>query len=372
MNYKLIKYNDVQKNKWDRYVTEMPDAGYHHSWSCINYVSKFPNLTENISFICMADNKSVLAVCPLAISYNEKGDYCEISFGGNPCGTPLIASLKPSMKRKMLDEIFRIILSVTDKYDVKKISMVWDPLVNSFCTDSSFHKDSFELLRYQMSYYVENAIAVNLKLPEKTLFEHVSKYQRRHIQRSEKKGLVVKAFNIDNNTRDIKELFGLFQESHLKSAGRITRPQETWDAMKDGLLAGDASLFVAFLDNLPMSYLYCGEFGSMAFGWSQVNNEKYESEYSPRHILEWKAMMFYKSRKFTYYEVGQRFYGPQLFHPTTEKEISISVLKERFGGFMLPKITWTGYCDEKLFADDLKAGVREFITKVPVIKIPEY
>jgi Acetyltransferase (GNAT) domain len=349
----------------------MPDAGYHHSWSWINYISNYPNLKENISFACLADDKSVLAVCPLAISYNQKGDYCEISFGGNPCGAPLIASLKASMKRKMLDEIFRIILSVTDKYDVKKISMVWDPIVKSFCADASFHRGSFELLRYQMNYYVENVIVVNLSLPEETLFEHVSKYQRRHVQRSGKKGVAVNVFNIDNNAHDIEKLFGLFQESHFKSAGSMTRPLETWNAMKDYLLAGVASLFVAFLDNLPLSYLYCGEFSSMAFGWSQVNNEEYEAKYSPRHILEWKAMMFYKSRKFKYYEVGQRYYGHQLFHPTTEKEISISVLKERFGGFMLPKIIWTGYCDDKLFADELNAGVKEFATKLPVVKIPE-
>ena len=74
----------------------------------------------------------------------------------------------------------------------------------------------------------------------------------------------------------------------------------------------------------------------MAFGWSQVNVDQYEKEYSPRHFLEWQAILHYKKRGFTWYEIGERYYGPQY----TEKEISISVFKERYGGLQLPKIHW--------------------------------
>jgi hypothetical protein len=372
MNYKLVYYKDISKNEWDSYVKQMPEAGYHHSWSWLNYITQFPNIKENVSFVCLGDSKSILGICPLAISFNEKGAYMEMSFGGNPCGTPLIADVKPSLRRKILDYIFCSILSITQEFNVKKICMVWDPLTISFCTGSFFHKNMFDLLRYQMIYYAENIVVVDLDLSEETIREGVSKYQRRHIQRAEKKGVIVKAFNSNVNSADIKTYFDLFQEAHFKSAGRKTRPQETWDAMADGLLANEATLLVAFIESTPISFLYCGEFGLMAFGWSQVNIDEYESEYSPRHILEWKAMMFYKTRKFKYYEVGERYYGPQLFHHVTGKEISISVLKERFGGFLLPKIRWTGYCDQKLLVDDFNGEIAEFLSNSLVMKLPEY
>ena len=371
MNYNLIFYKDIHKNDWDAYVKEMPDAGFHHSWSWINYISKFSNIRENLSFVYLDDDKSVLAICPLAVSYNQTGDHFELSFGGNPCATPLVASVKPSLRRKILDEIVNRILSFSREFNVKKISLIWDPLVKNFCSDSSIHRNNFELLRYQMQYYVENIVVVSLDLPEDILFENVSKYQRRHIKKTEKKGVIIKVLNIENNKADIKEYFSLFQEAHLKSAGKMTRPQETWDAMFDCLLAGDASLFIAFIEDIPISYLFCGEFELMAFGWSQVNDDKYESDYSPRHLLEWNAMMFYKKQNFKYYEVGDRYYGSQFFHTPTEKEISISVFKERFGGMMLPKIKWTGYLDQELLAAEYTNGMGEFLAAKPLLKIPQ-
>jgi hypothetical protein len=140
--------------------------------------------------------------------------------------------------------------------------------------------------------------------------------------------------------------------------------------MYDSLSTGDASLFIAFIENTPISYLFCGEFELMAFGWSQVNDDAYELEYSPRHLLEWSAMMFYKKINFKYYEVGERYYGAQLFHTPSEKEISISVFKERFGGILLPKIKWTGYLDQGLLKDDYDKGLNEFFLSKPIIKIP--
>ena len=372
MNYKQVFYKDLRRDDWDTYIKKMPDAGLYHSWSWVNYITKFPNLKANLSFICLAEDRSPLAVCPLAVSFNSQSNYFEMSFGGNPCAVPLIADVKPSMRRKVLDEIFNTIIALAKEFDVKKLHMIWDPLVNHFCAETSFHKNHFELLRYQLNYYAENVLVIDLELAEGVLFEKVSKYQRRHIQRAEKKGIEVKVFNSGNNSTEINKYFTFFQEAHFKSAGKLTRPQETWDAMLECILIGDASLFVAFSGELPISYLFCGEFNLAAFGWSQVNIEEFESEYAPRHIVEWKAILHYKTRQFKFYEVGERYYGSQFYHIPTPKEISISILKERFGGFMLPKIKWTGYFDGELLTEGLFKESKEFISSASVVKIPEY
>jgi Acetyltransferase (GNAT) domain len=372
VNYKLVNYKDIRKDEWDAYIEAMPSPGYHHSWSLINYISHFPGVKENLSFIYLGEDGSVLAVCPLAISLNETGGYFEMSFGGNFCGVPLVADAKPSFRRKILDEVFSKVMLEAKQSNVKKINMVWDPLTKDFFTNSSFHKNNFELLRYQMHCYVENIAVIDLNFPEDALFENVSEYQRRHIKRAEKQGIVVKMLNDKSNASDAKKYFGLFQEAHFRSARRMTRPQETWDAMLDGMLSGEASLFVAFAQDVPISYLYCGEFGRMAFGWSQVNIDDYEMKYSPRQILEWKAMMFYKERGFKYYEIGERYFGSQFLHISTDKEVSISILKERFGGFLLPKIRWTGYFDAQLLRDETAGKTREFLAASPTVSVPEH
>ena len=370
MKYNIVYYKDIQKSDWDAYVKQMPDAGHQHSWSVINYFSKFSNVKENLSFAYLDEDKSVLAICPLAVSYNQTGMYFEMSFGGNPCAVPLIADTRPSVRRKILDELFNQILSFSQQFDVIKISMIWDPLVKHFCSDHSFHRNNFELLRYQMHYYVENVIVVCLDVPEEILVTNMYGDRKRNIKKTEKKGVTIEVFNASNNYTEAKKYFDLFQAAHFKSAGRMTRPQETWDAMFDCLSAGDASLFIVFVGEIPISYLYCGEFESMAFSWSQVNDDEYESEYSPRHLLEWKAMMFYKKHNFKHYEIGERYFGTQFLYTATEKEISISAFKEKFGGRMFPKIRWTGYLDHQLLKDDYQKRLEKLLESMPMVRIP--
>jgi len=149
--------------------------------------------------------------------------------------------------------------------------------------------------------------------------------------------------------KKIVETLYEFQGVHLEAAGRKTRPQATWDAMKDALIAGMASLFVEYTEsNQPISYLFCGEFRKSAFGWSQANVPEYGKKISPRHLLEWKAIQYYKQNGFSFYEIGEVFYSRQLFSSPTEKEKSISVFKERYGGDLFPKITWEGFIREEI------------------------
>ena len=88
--------------------------------------------------------------------------------------------------------------------------------------------------------------------------------------------------------------FNEFQKAHFISAGKLTRPQNTWDAMLTSIEIGNATLFVANINDKSISYLFFGHFEQSAFGWSQVNIEEYELEYSPRHLLEWNAIIYYK------------------------------------------------------------------------------
>ena len=372
MKFDIVHYVDVGKDEWSGYLNEIPEAGYHHSWQWMSFISNFTGFTKNLSFLLFEhEEKKLSAICTLAVSFNALAKYNEISFGGNYCATPLVADVKPNIRRKILDEVFQMIQFYANQYNVKKILMIWDPLVRSLINDSSFHRNQFELQRYGLFYVVKNYLSVDLSLPVETLVENISKYHRRHINRSGKKGVTIKIFNQQYQSSLIPEYFGMYKKAHFISSGRLTRPQETWDLMRNGLITGEASLFVAFVNAEPISFLYCGEFEGMAFGWSQVNIDEYEVRYSPRHILEWNAILYYKENKFRYYELGARHFTPQPFDIPTNKEISVSVYKERFGGFMLPKIFWTGYFDGDVMASEVNAQLNNYLSASRMVKIPE-
>jgi len=208
-----------------------------------------------------------------------------------------------------------------------------------------------------------NTVIINLTLPEETLVEHLNKYHRRIIKRTNKKEIEIKVFNSLTNKGLLEQIISDFQKAHYLSAGRATRPQETWDAMLYSVNNGYASIFVSYHKDIPISYLFCGEFAKMSFGWSQVNVEEYEEDFSPRHLLEWFAILHYKKNGFKYYEVGERYFGPQLFHIPSEKEMSISIFKERYGGALYPKIIWVKYFEKEYFKKDIFERINTVIEK---------
>ena len=366
-----IKYfKDFDRIKWDECIEQLPFSTYKNSWDVINYFSQFPDILGNYSFIAFLENKPV-GVCSIGLSCLPESNKNEFSFNGSSCTVPALANFKPSMRRKLSDEIYRIIYNCATENNVQLIKMESHPLTRSCCANNKIDSDYlFEPLRYQMIYNITNTLIIDLMLDEDVLLQNVSKYHRKHIHKGGKFGLKVKVFNNKYNPNQLDEKCHEYQLVHLAAAGRVTRPQETWDAMLMAALHGKATLFIAYVEDKPISYLFCGEFHSMAFGWSQANVEEYEKTYPSRHLLEWKAILYYKKHGVSFYEVGERFFGPQLYYLPTAKEVTISVFKERYGGYLYPKVSWYGYLDAEYIKHDLTKKLSKFLDEYAIFKPP--
>ena len=312
-----------------------------------------------------------MAICPLAATDNGSGVRA-LSFGFGPLGAPALTSSHRSERRKTLDFIIQIYLEALEKNKAEKIIFARHPLNQDMldCGRLDF-KYCFELLRYQFFYLVENILAIDLTREEEDLVKEVGKYHYRHIKRTRKKGVAAKVFNSSENSKELDKRFSEFRQAHFAASGKKTRPDETWDIMHQCLREKKASLFAAFYDNEPISFLFAGEWNKMAFGWSQANLLEREKEFSPRHMLEWEAMLYYKKQGFEFYELGRMHYGAQPFYVSSPKEKSISVFKERYGGVLLPKITWTGYKNPKLQKYEVEALIGRYLKEDNIIKIPQ-
>ena len=164
----------------------------------------------------------------------------------------------------------------------------------------------------------------------------MSKYRKRDIKRSIKENIKIDVIDF-KDTKRVELEMEEFRLAHLKAAKRITRPKETWAYMEKILKLNKAKLFIATKDQNKLSFLFCGQFGKSAFGWSQVNYKKYEKTYPVRHYLEWYAIKYFKKKNFLFYEVGQRYYVNNK-SKFSSKEIQISEFKERYGAKMYPII----------------------------------
>lgn len=363
MFFKKVTFAEAGPVQWDRWVEGLSGTSYFHSSWWLDHLMQFPDIKGHLSFVLLDSEGQVLALCPLAVSFLENEKLTTLSFGYSPCGAPVIADLVRRDRKKVQDAVMRQVSVAAVANKAQRVSFVWHP-VNTFFMSSPVQRlqtPAFDLMRYRMLYEVENSVVIDLSKPEEDLAEDISKYHYRHIKRGVKKGLSVKVFNREHELEKVDKVFELFEQAHIASAGRMTRPQATWDSMLQILQQGNASLFVAYFEGTPVSFLFCGEFSGMAFGWSQVNLDEYEKTLSPRHLLEWEAIMHYKKNNFKFYEVGERYFGPQTYHVPTAKELSISIFKERYGGILLPKIKWIGYFDQDLLRSELGQKSGQFV-----------
>lgn len=368
MNYNILYYSDLTQQQWDNYVIQVPEASYLHSWSWLNYLTKFTAVQQHLSCIFVDHKNNPVAIIPLAISQVEQ--YSELSFAGTPVGTPALNNIKPSHRRTKLDEIFSLIDEQIAKYQLQKISMQQHPLTIAKCAnDPLADHNTFALMQYHLFPHINNTSIIDLQLDLETLTTNISKFHRKNIRKALKADLNIKVYNPTNNAAAIKDHMQLAQQMHLQAAGRATRPQATWDAMYTAILNNNASLFVAFIDATPVSFLFCGEFATMAFGWSQANVKEYEEQLPTRHALEWEAVLYYKKHNFHYYEIGERFYHDQPLYQPSEKEINISIFKERYGGFMLPKIMWYGYPEQNLLQQEISNKYNQFLSQYKFLPV---
>ncbi len=328
MDCKFIPFTKISFKEWNNSIKKMDGHTHLYSPNLIAYYCAF-NKIENCSFLVEHDNTFVAAVI-LAINRSKKFLFYGYDFGY--CPSPIfLKKLKPSQKKKFLKLIINYIQSLNKKF--KDINFFNHPIITSGLNPEISSKNQFELLQFSKKNLVINTFIIDLSLTTNELINNLSKYHKRNILRSSK-NLKFNIYN-KNNFKQLKKKFKEFKFLHFKSAGKKTRPDQTWDMMLNNISLNLGILFSCSTNDLEISYLYCGLFNKFAWGWSQVNNRDYEKKFMPRHFLEWKAILYLKKKGFKYYELGENYkIANEKF---SKKEISISEFKEKYGSEMYPK-----------------------------------
>lgn len=332
MDLKVKKFNTFTMSSWDDLITKLEGPLHNCTWNNLNYYSAY-NKIENISFMIFHENK-LIALIPFAKNLNKTK--LSFSFGNNLIFSPVFSpKITQSLRKRIYNFTFELIKK---KFKLKKIKINYQvsPVYFKNNKVEICSKNQFELLAYSKNFNVHNTLILDLTEEEDQLILNMSKYHRKNINKTSKiKNLKFEVLNKKKSRNSIIEKFTEFKKYHRISAGRVTRPKKTWDIMLKKIYENEADLFYLNFDKKRISYLYCARYQDFAWGWSQVNLKKYE-HISPRHFLEWNAMKYYKKNKLNFYEIGERYYAQNDFIPS-DKEISISEFKEKFGSNKYPK-----------------------------------
>ena len=328
MDCKFIDFTTVSSKFWDDEVNKMEGHTHLLSSNSINFYSAYDKIF-NKSFLIESEKK-ILGIVPLALNKNFK-DYI-YGFNFNYCPSPVfIKGLKASTRRKILQSAFVHIKNMN--LDIKSLNYFTHPVFYSKGKFEIYSKNQFELLAYTKNFHVINTFILDLNLNEEELINNMSKYHIRNIFRT-KRNMTFNVYDNKNITL-LEKKFKEFKDLHFKSAGRKTRPDLTWKIMFQNILNGFGVLFSCMIEKKDISFLYCGIFKDFAWGWSQVNMEEFEKKYMPRHVLEWLVILYFKNKRYKFYELGEDH--NVFFGNFSKKEKSISSFKEKYGSYIYPK-----------------------------------
>ena len=147
------------------------------------------------------------------------------------------------------------------------------------------------------------------------------------------RNLQTKIVGVANPDRD---LFGRYQDFHRAVAGRVTRPQESWDVMFDWIAKGRGELILGFLADgeLVTGTLVVDGTTTSLYASGVYDRERFELPLA--HWPLWQAILRSAERGMRMFDLGDL----PLADAATAKEVSIGYFKRGFATSISTWIAW--------------------------------
>lgn len=212
-----------------------------------------------------------------------------------PMSLPPIYFSDNPIVRSLVNDFYQDLISCQNQFQElvlnNKRRVSWLP---------QFDVDSSELI----SKTAFSELIIELEETEETLLNRMSRNHKRTIKNAIETGQRVIEISSYTPEKEINFYFNTYREMHTLVSGRETRPIESYEFMKELIKKGICKLFINFLEEEPISFLYCDSAREYARGWSQVTKLDLGRRIFPRTLLEWTAMKSYKYEGRRVYHLG--------------------------------------------------------------------
>lgn len=121
-----------------------------------------------------------------------------------------------------------------------------------------------------------------------------------------------------------------FKDDYFRIAGKVTRPDKTFELLGQWLKQGYGTLLEAQLDGQTAGYTYILHWEDYAYYFMSCVETEFK-EYNVTHYLLSKAFEVLPHKGVKWLELGEQVY-PSIICQPTEKERNISKFKRGFGG----------------------------------------
>ena len=303
-------------------------------------------LKSDESFVYLENNKVAACVFLPVEKENKDSDIKSIKI---ECDGDFI--LAPLCKNKNIEKkVFNLIDDIAKKNAVSKIMFHIDPLERE--------KRSFNYLQ-KYNYLASSILVYFIDTRKGKDLLALCREGCRKLIRPLLKNNDFSIFYIDKENSDYN-IHKLYEKLHHKCAGRVTRPQWTFDNQFEELRQGHAVLFGLRYRNKEVAFCYFSYNANKAVYSSGADDPEYD-KLPLYHLLIYYAMKYFQERGIDFIDVGQPSSpSNQFFYYPDEKQLKIALFKRGFCGEYAEDLRGIKYFSKDVFEKDIKDFVKNY------------
>ena len=338
------------KSLWEKFLHRNIDVSpfYSLAWMEYQIVYSEDRYKDDFSFVAIDASGSVAAICPLYLE--QYGDKKRLSYRGEyleSLRAPIVANdLSAKSRHKIRQLLFDEIDQIARRTGAVKCNLIIDPL----CGDSQRERYNY-LTRYDYLDASLTTVLIDLHKSTSELWKELRSSYKALINKSER---IYKIFVMDADSIT-RPQFEAYCEVHHKAAGRVTRPQRTFDIQYEMLQNNQACLIGVEIDGTWASFAYFLNSKYSAYYGSGAEDPELVTKTPLGPVMQWAAIKHYAEVGLRYLELDNQYFGSQLFECPSPKDMSISFFKRGFGGSLTPLYRGIKYYDRDAMAAELDA-----------------
>lgn len=323
---------------WSEFLDGYPLYSYRHTLRIIKYWKLvLGGALKDRSFLLTGQDDKPLAICPLFIVENEKGQKICASELDRYSPVPLThPHFSEKQRRAAEDAAFEESVSRLKEENVVR----WQVEADILSVGTELLEDQVFARKGALDVSIHQHI-VNLTGDEESLRQQI----RRRAQTEINGGLKTYeflTFDQANYTDDVGERH---RQLHLKTAGRATRPIESFHSSYDWIKNGDAFFIEQRYDGnaVNMTLVQLGKGTAMAA--STALDPDFVPKVPLMHSMMWTIFIESRKRGIRYLEVGETHFRATMHYLLTPKDMNIIYFKRGFGEHSWPLKRWIWFPD---------------------------
>lgn len=354
---KTVPLTPEMQTDWEAACQTNEQAWFWHTATWLSYQLGYKPESRPVDrSFAVTEGNNILAVCPLIeeTSDTEEAAVREFTSGGAPGLAPAVETRGTPAQYRAIEKLaMQHIDELAAEYGIARCALRMSPLAGAPLNSSTPSWN--RLMAYGYADRSLNTQVIAVGQPLESLRRDMSKGHRADVRR----GLDRFSYQVYDSSNVTPAIFESYQRVHLAAAGRITRPQETFDLMFEWVRDGLGILVAAAEGERHTSFVYVNIYKHGAYYSSSATLPIFDRG-PVGHVLQWTAIKWLHEHGYLLYEIGWQQFGPQPHDSPSQKQINISRFKRNFGGVTVPL-----FMGEKFYSTD-------YYTLVSQRRIAEY